>query len=171
MVTELNHDANKRRIVEIIKNDNTIYSGTRKGDSGKLGHVIVGIPDGADESADFANYAFVTNGTPLETITPKGTRGSDGSYITLEHTVRYDIVFIVDKKDAREAEKALDNLQQKINEALEENTQLGQPANITRDMLADTSYPERCEIYKPELYRGKSKQGRKITFVCIISTG
>lgn len=170
MVTETNHHENKQRIVEILKDDNTIYSGTESDD--KLRDIIVGIPDGGDERSDFLNYAYVTNGRPFESINNKrGSRRPDGSYTILEHHVRYDIVFIIDQKNAQDAEKLLDVLHNRINKRLEENPQLKSTGNVPDDPKCDTSHPERIDPYKPELYKGGSKQGRVITLYCEISTG
>ena len=161
MVTDLNHNTIKAAIGTLLRADTSIYD--QSGGSNKLRSILVGYPPGGDPLQDTsANFAFITNNTTLESNRPVGVTVSNVIQ-ALEHTVRYDITFVMQDETPRKTEVIMDTIQQGIMQTLTENHDL--TANV------DDSYPERVEALKPINTQGKTKQARKITLKCIVTTG
>jgi len=119
MAVELDHDAIKTRIVDILKANATLFDAN---DLTKIRFIEVGFPDGDPFLDQMFDYIFITNSTPFETIRNQGatpTSASKSIVTNLEHTFHYDIVTVVNAKSARDAELKLDDFQKLTLELLE----------------------------------------------------
>ena len=162
MATELNHDTIKAAIVTVLKSDVTNIFDV-SGGTDKLRAITVGYPLGGDPFEDKdRNYAFVVNNVTLESNKRVGSTTAD-EHNAIEHTIRYDVHFIMHGEQGRDCEKNLDTMQKAIMEVLEEDQDLG--------ATVDGSFPERVVVLRPETSLGKSKQGRIITIKAIKTTG
>lgn len=162
MAVELDHDAIKTRIVDILKASAILFDAS---DLTKLRFIEVGFPDGTWENDQMFPYCFVTNSIPFESIRNEGTILSD-AVTDLTHTFSYDIIFVVNSKSSREAELNLDDFQKLILQLLEDDTSL----TGTGSRLVDTAFPVSVNSFRPSGTEGKGVQGRIITLRCIMNT-
>lgn len=160
MPTEIDHNAVKQRIVDILKANSSLFT-TNPVDDSKFREIQVGHPNGHEWKGDTLPYVFVS--FLSESVRRKGSDATDAAP-SLEHDVRYNIWFFVDEKNGRAAEKQLDSFQKTILETLEADEQLKNGG----DNIVDTSYPERVDVESETL--AKSIQGRKIMLRCTVTT-
>jgi hypothetical protein len=154
MASELNRNTIKDAIVAVLQANTSLYDPT--GSPGELRVIQTGRPE--DELNDAGMpYAFVRNSRgAFETIVPQNIKVSDASRL-IEHELFFDIVVVVNEKDSRFAENALDDFQELILETIEENQDL--------NGSVDTSDPVRVSDFPmPSITNGK--QGRVITISC-----
>ncbi len=162
MATELDHDLIKVTMVVQLQSSSAVYDVT--GGVNKLRSISVGYSLGGDPLEDKdRNFAFVTNNTTLETNRVVGTETDAGANKAIEHTMRYDIHFVMYGETGRDAEVNLDAIQKAMMEVLEEDPDIGG--------TVDDSYPERVTVLKPELTQGRARAGRIITLRCVKTTG
>ena len=159
MPTELDHDAIKNKIKDILEGNATLYDAT--GALGKVRQINVGHPDHKNGLEDVFPSIYVTNSNPLDRIKIAGsiTRSSE-SLSPLLHTFRYKIVLQEKTKGSRTTEQSLDDFQKLLLESLEEDHQLKNGGSA----VVDSSRPESVETFKNDL-NGKSVQGRIITYL------
>ena len=162
MAVELDHDAIKTRIVDILKANVTLFTA---GDLTKNRFIEVGYPDGDWQKDEMFDYIFVTNSVPFESIRNEGTILSD-AVSDLTHTFNYDIICVVNAKSSRDAEEKLDDFQKLILQTLEVDTSLSGIG--TR--LVDTAFPVSVNSFRPAGTQGTAIQGRIITLRCIMNT-
>ena len=165
MATDINHDTIKSAIVTILTANEGAGSAIYdiSGGSNKLRSILVGYPHGGDPLQDTsANFAFVTNENLTEELKPAGAVVSNAMKAIM-HTIRYQIVFVMQDETPRKTEVIMDTIQQGIMELLEADHDLGGTVH--------DSYPERVETMIPEKTAGRTKQGRKITLRCTVITG
>ena len=157
MPTEIDHNAVKTRIVDILKANTTSLFSATPTDKTKLRSIQVGRPLKHD-SIPYAYVVFLS-----EIIKKQGSLRTD-VITALEHDVRYHIFFYVDGKDGRKAESNLDSFQKIILETLESDKQLKNGGS----KIVDISVPEQIDVV-PES-ESKSVQGRTIILRCTITT-
>jgi len=166
MATEIDHDAIKTRIVDILKASATLFN---VNDLTKIRFIEVGFPDGDPFNDQMFDYIFITNSSPFEAIRNRGstpTSASKSIIKNLEHTFHYDIVNVVNAKDARDAELKLDDFQKLILELLEADIALnGGVADIV-----DISFPVNVAHFRASGTEQKGVKGRIITLRCIKTT-
>jgi len=162
MAVELDHDAIKTRIVDILKANATLFDAN---DLTKLRFIEVGWPAGDWDKDEMFPYCFVTNGTPFEMMKNEGIIQSD-AVSDLSHTFNYSIIFVVNSKDSREAELNLDDFQKLILQLLEADTSL----TGTGSRLVDIALPTTINLFRPTGTQGKGVQGRIINLRCIMNT-
>lgn len=165
MVIEIDLFAIKQRIVAILQADAGLYDATGAG--GKLRQIEAGSPlmnfRVATESV--LPHAWVTNENQMDSMTLRGSIVSN-AVTEMEHTVRFRIIIISDKKDGATVEKQLDDFTKMILEDIESDVTLkngGSP-------ICDLCVPER--IYElDQSLSGHTRQGRVITLKCLKTTG
>jgi len=166
MAVELDHDAIKTRIVDILKANATLFDAN---DLTKIRFIDVGFPDGDPFNDQMFPYIFVTNASPFETIRNKGNTPTSGGNIivkALDHQFDYDIVCIVNAKSAREAELNLDDFQKLILELLEADLSLVGAGSA----LVHISFPTGVRHYRQSGTEQKGVKGRIITLRCFEET-
>jgi len=166
MATEIDHDAIKTKIVDILKASATLFTAT---DLTKIRFIEVGFPDGEPFNDQMFDYIFVTDASPFESIRNKGaTTTVAGKVIVkdLEHTFQYDIVIVVNAKSARDAEEKLDDFQKLTLELLEADASLVGTGSAD----VDISFPVSVQHYRIANREGKGVKGRIITLRCIKTT-
>jgi len=166
MATEIDHDANKERIEDILEASATLFGAN---DLTKIRSIDVGFPDGDPFNDQMFDYIFITNSASFETIRNKSSTPTSASKKiarNLEHTFNYDIVTVVNGKDARDAEKKLDDFQKLTLELLEADLSLN---NGVAD-LVDMSFPVAVNHFRPGQTETKGVKGRIITLRCIKTT-
>ncbi len=161
MVTEVDHDQIKAKIVAVLKlNTTDIFTTT--GEADKFHYIEVGHPSGLADQHFKTPYLFITNSqSNFESIVNIGSIVT-GEHTALQHTFHYDITFVVDAGDSRRAEKKLDDFQKVILETLEEDLQLDGATSSEIDI----SYPIRIQ-HLDQTKVGEKKQGRVITLRCV----
>lgn len=158
MVTAIDHNAIKARIVAELKNDNTLWNGTDIGSSDTFREIEVGTPDARKINELNHPSCFVTSSEIIEDAVQVGVTDGDTDKAT-EHTIRYLVVFTEDQKDGRKAELQLDARGKKIAEVLRANKHLGTPGATTTNRLVQEIWPEQLAILNRDL-AGSSVQGR-----------
>ena len=156
MPTEIDHNAVKTRIVDVLKSNTNLFA-TTPTDKTKLRSIKVGKPLDHD-TIPYAYVSFLS-----ERLIKKGSLRTD-IITALEHDVRYQIWFYVDAKAGRNAEIKLDSFQKLILETLENDKQLKNGGT----KIVDISFPEAVELDTES--DAKSVQGRRITLRCTITT-
>lgn len=155
MVTEIDHQAIKTRIKDIIEADEDLFD--KKGEDGKLVEVFVGRPFSNSLSAHSTPFCFITNDDLMEQDRATGSIESNAATIS-NHIIRYQVVLVDDGTDGQDAEKLLDNLQKKLKERLKSNITLVKPSDSS-DPLVHFSWPEQTtQFFSGE--SGEVLQGR-----------
>jgi len=157
-MAELNHGTIKDQIVTILKSNAALFTTTAE--ANELRKITTGKNEDILNDAMFP-YAIITNGKPLETITDETFILSDGVK-SIEHTIRYRIIVIVNEQDSREAESELDNYTELILETLEADRDL--TGNVDTHDIA--SIGDLDDI----LQNTHGKRGRVINMVAIKTT-
>jgi hypothetical protein len=158
MVTAIDHNAIKTRIVDELKNDSTLWNATSIGLSDTFRSLEVGTPDARKINELNHPACFVTSSEIIEDTVQVGSTVGDEDKAT-EHIIRYLIVFTEDQKDGRKAEVQLDARGKKIAEVLRANKHLGTPGTPTTNRLVQEIWPEQLAILNRDL-AGSSVQGR-----------
>jgi len=108
MAVEIDHDDIKTQIETILEANATLYDVT--GANGKIRIIEVGPPkigQGGEILETTLPHIWITNsGGPFETIRNTGVLTAN-VVKALEHTFHYDIIIIVDSKDAEFSSEAL----------------------------------------------------------------
>ncbi len=162
MVTEIDHDSIKEQIVTLLVANSTLYSAI--GADGKVRIIEVGPPKTRNGKIVDTTlpHIWVTNSNgPFETIRNTGTLTSN-VVKALEHTFHYEIIIIVDPKDAEFAEEDLDDFQKLTLETLE--------ADVDLNATVDVSFPIRVDLFPHSGTTLSGLQGRKITLRCVKTT-
>jgi len=162
MAVELDHDAIKTRIVDVLKASAGLFDANNLA---KIRFIEVGWPSGDWDKDEMFPYIFVTNATPFEILKNEGTIQSD-AISDLSHTFNYSIIFVVNGKDSRDAELKLDDFQKLILQLLEADTSL----TGTGSRLVDMALPSSVSPFRPSGTQGKGVQGRVINLRCIMNT-
>ncbi len=162
MAIEIDHDAIKQKIVAILKANATLFTAA---DLTKIRAITVGFPEGDPFTDQMFDYIFVTNSSPFETISQDVTIISN-AIESLVHTFNYDIVIIVNGKNARDAELKLDDFRKLVLQLLEADV------NLTGTGTADVDYsiPISIQPFRPTGTQQKEKKGLVITLRCIKTT-
>ena len=166
MATEIDHDVNKERIEDMLEASAALFDAN---DLAKIRSIDVGFPDGDPFNDQMFDYIFITNSASFETIRNRTTTPISASkkiVRNLEHTFNYDIVTVVNGKDARDAEKKLDDFQKLTLELLEADLALN---NGVAD-LVDMSFPVAVNHFRPGQTETKGVKGRIITLRCLKAT-
>lgn len=158
MVTAIDHNAIKARIVAELKNNATLWNATAIGSSDTFRSLEVGTPDARKINELTHPACFVTSSEIIEDAIQVGSTVGDADTAT-EHIIRYLIVFTEDQKDGRKAEEQLDARGKVIAEVLRANKHLGTPGTPTADRLVQEIWPEQLAILNRDL-AGSSVQGR-----------
>lgn len=160
MVTEIDHQAIKHRIIAILKKSIPLTEFFKD--------FQVGAPPGNIPEDCPMPYIFITNDDLIEedelTSTVKDNVGH-----TSTHTIRYLIAYMDNTKDGPTTEKSLDDIGKTIKETIKGNYHLEDPDNPGTDPKAASSWPEETRILNPAM-TGKEVQGRVITLKIIIYT-
>jgi len=159
MVTEVDHQAIKVRIKEILQANAGLYDST--GREGKLVDVFVGRPYMNNLQAHPTPYAFIANDDNLEEQEASGVVEGNVTTAT-RHTCHYIIVIVDIAQDGREVEKKLDNLQKLLLQVLKAKFELRKPVGGT-DPKCNYSFPDRIRVFNSS-EDGKPIQGRLIHF-------
>lgn len=159
-MAEFTHDDIKNRIRDILRADTVnLFDATGEGTKTRLVEIETGWPNDArvvPKGRKFP-FAFITNGTPFESMKITGSVVAD-AIKSLEHITNYMIVIGVRHENSKAAELQLDTFQRLILNDLETDVQLkngGTP-------LVDQCTPIRVEPFRPEL-QGTNMQMRAIT--------
>lgn len=163
MVTEIDHDAVARRIVDILQNNSTLYD--EAGVDAKLANIEAGHPHGHAWKDKIFPYAFVSFRNERTTLF--GSRTGNEIH-GAKHVATYDIIFGVDEKDARTAETSLNDFQKLILQTLEENIQLKDPT-LSNDPKCVYSIASVDGTVTETI--GFDIQSRVISLVCHFRTG
>ncbi len=163
MAVEIDHDDIKTQIETILKANSTLFDVT--GANNKIRIIEVGPPkiSNTGEIMDTTlPHIWITNSAgPFETIRNTGTL--TGNVVkALEHTFHYDIIIIVDSKDAEFSEEDLDDFQKETLQTLE--------ADVDLNAKVDISFPIRVDLLPHSGTKIGGKQGRKITLRCVKTT-
>ncbi len=162
MVTEIDHDSIKEQIVTLLKANSTLFSATGADD--KVRKIEVGPPkirNGKIVDTTLPHIWVTNSNGPFETIRNTGTLTAN-VVKALEHTFHYDIIIIVDPKDAEFAEEDLDDFQKLTLETLE--------ADVDLNTTVDVSFPTRVDLFPHSGTTLAGLQGRKITLRCVKTT-
>ncbi len=162
MATEIDHDQIKTKIVAILKANTTLFTDS---DLTKIRSIDVGFPTGDPLQDQMFDYIFITNSVPFESIANQTSRVSN-AIVSLVHTFSYDIVIIVNGKDARDAELKLDDFRKLTLETLEADVTL----TGTGSVEVDDSFPVSVQPFRPGELQ-EPKKGIVITLRCIKTTG
>lgn len=162
MATELDHTAIKTRIVDILQANTTLYTTTAEAD--KLRSIQIGHPQSHRWKEDVYPYAFVSYKNERNQLI--STR-QDQEINGIHHIVTYEIYFVVNEADSRDAEEALDGFQKLILETLEAKNTLSDPADDT-DPKCIFSIPSVDGPINETI--AKEVQGRIISLVCHMRT-
>lgn len=165
MVTEVDHNAVKNRIKDILKADATLYDST--GRQGKLVDIFVGRPYNNSLTAHPNPFCFIANDDNLEESEPSGQAVSNTIKATT-HVCHYIIVIVDIAQDGREVEKKLDDLQKLLLQTLKAKFELRKPTDST-DPMCNYSFPDRIRVFNSN-DDGKPLQGRLIHFRVEITT-
>jgi len=159
MVTELDHNAIKTQMTDILKGNATLYDVT--GASGKIRQVNVGHPDNERGLERVYPSIYITNANPLERVKQSGTLTTGSEDLPpLEHNFRYKIIVQAEAKGSRDVEEDLDDWQKIILETLEADHQLKDGGSA----IVNSSRPEMVETFRVDL-NGKPVQGKIITYL------
>jgi len=162
MATEIDHDDIKTQIETILEANSTLYDVT--GANNKIRVIEVGPPkvgQGGEILETTLPHIWITNSSPFETIRNTGILTAN-VVKSLEHTFHYDIIIIVDSKDAEFSEEDLDDFQKLTMETMEADVDIGDKV--------DNSFPVRVDLLPHSGIKIGGKQGRKITLRCIKTT-
>jgi len=166
LATEIDHDAIKTKIVDILKASATLFD---KDVLTKIRFIEVGFPDGDPFNDQMFDYIFVTDSSPFETVRNKGSTTTVAGKVivkNLEHIFNYDIVIIVNGKSARDAELKLDDFQKLTLELLEADASLVGTGSAD----VDISFPVSVQHFRSANTEGKGVKGRIITLRCLKET-
>lgn len=159
MVT--NHDFNKNRIVDILKDDSNVFDNGAT--VGKLREIYVGqrVPKKTSGSSNIP-FLYVVSGNPILTKKPRGiVQNNKQTYF--DTIARYALNIIANKKDrAVNAEQELDNIELVVSTALENNFELRDPVSDDNPICI-SSFIERVDSILFNETKGTLKQGRTIT--------
>ena len=168
MVTEIDLDAIKTRIVAVLKGTTTnpnaaLFDLVVTKDKVTFRTITVGAPDVNDFKEMNPPAIFVTNDDTIEEdelIADPTTNTVLGS----KHTFRFLLVYIDKAKDGKATEKRLDDFGKAIKEVLKANYQL-KTVDAGTDPLVDRIYPESINILNRDL-TGGNFQGRVMRLKC-----
>jgi len=166
MATDLDLYAIKERIEAVLENNSTLYDDT--GANSKVRQIDAGAPDlNAISRETVLPHIFITNDDIIEDITQEAPTISNAAK-TLEHTVNFLIILVVDGKDGPKAEETADDFAKLIKEEITGNTDLRDPSNGSDPKVA------RCLITQHAILNrnlfGSSKQGRVFRLRCVAYT-
>lgn len=167
MVTELDHNAIKQRIIAILQTNSDIWTSSLDS-AEKFRTMEVGAPD-LDKIAELAQPAlFITNDSMIERQKRIGEIASNASTIT-ETEFEYRIIFTAQHgRGSVEVEELLDDFQKEILETLKANYDLRNPSGGTDPKVA-RSWPVEIRMLNSNLL-GRQLQGRTIRLRCIAHT-
>lgn len=161
MVTELDHNAIKERIAEILRSDTDLYDPTNNPSGTKVRSISLGIPDKKEFSRLPTPYIRITNDTSLESDKPFGSIVSNAQSASY-HIVKYIIICVAQAKDAAKVEEILDDLHKLVKEKLKENVDLRDPDDGS-DAKCKISFPIKTDQLGAGQYKGNSIDGFVIT--------
>ncbi len=167
MVTEVDHQAVKTRIVDIFLADTAIWD--QNNPTGRARSIDLGIPDHKQWLDIPTPYIRITNAPDLETDKPFGSLSTAGAVSASYHFVKYLIMVVDQGKDAKTVEANLDALHKAIKERLKTNSQLTDPDTGT-DAKCKLSFPFKTEQLQAGSFKGNSVDGFVITLQCEITT-
>jgi len=160
MATELDHDAIKESIRTILRANATLFD---VDNLAKIRAIEVGYPEGNAFDPQEMDHIFITNGNPFETIRNRGVVQSN-AIKDLEHSFNYDIVIMVNGKDARETEEKLDDFQKLVLQLIEADVTL----TGTGSALVHNAFPVSAQAFQGRT--GVPVMGRVLTIRCTMHT-
>ena len=164
MVVELDHNAIKTRIADIIKDNAAIFDATPSDDS-KFRQVLVGVPD--FQHIDALPAMYITNDDIIEEGIRIG-QISGNTAVTSEITFNYLLIYLDQEKDAVTTEKKLDDFQKEIMQSLKANYDLRSPSTGLDPKCARSWPMEVIELNNALV--GKARRGRQIKLRCVAHT-
>ncbi len=122
MVTELDHDAIKARIVAILKDNSAIFT-TTPSDLTRFRVIEKGAPDFSILTSQPFPHCWVTNDDIIEDdIRLSQITGNQARFSII--TFNYLIIFAVQGKDGGTSEKLLDDFAKEVKQTIKANYQL-----------------------------------------------
>lgn len=173
MVTEINHQLVKERILEIILANPQLYN-EQVPSKALLNNGYVGLPDGYNWSNWPFPYVCITNDPNFETDKPfGGVVGNmpNASYSTSFHVVNYMIIIMVSGPNAAKVEATLDNLHQLVKQTLKSNFQFANPETELNDLNIEQSILTTSKYVDGGSHKGKTINGIIINCQVKIITG
>lgn len=163
-MTEIDHNAVKQQIVDILQANTSLFN---INDETKITYLAVGEPPGNPTPTPPTYPAlWITNSRTLETVIRKGINDSN-NHAYLTHQVSYLFKLMVVEADSIIAEQQLDNFQKTIMETLEADILLLGTSALS--LGPDDTWPERVETFRAEL-DGQGIRGKTITWNLLFST-
>jgi len=162
MATEIDHDQIKEKIVTILKANTTLFPAVKTLEAMRA--ITVGFPPGDPFDDQMFPYIFVVNASPFESIKNDGRAVVSNAITALIHTFHYNIVFVVNGKDARDTEEQLDDFQKTILQTLEADNDL---SGVTTAEV-DSQFPVIVDRFRGR--EDEEVQGRVITLMLIKTT-
>ena len=160
MATDIDHDNIKEQIVLILQADSNLYDAT--GADSKVRQINVEQPDDKDGLDTVFPSIYVKNANPFETTKKIGSKlRGDAAMPAIVHEFRYDIVMVVEDKDARTAINRLDDFKKLALQALEADARLKNGGAA----LVDDSIYQGSRLFSERL-NGQPVQGQIITLLC-----
>lgn len=164
MVTYLDHQTIKAKIVTVIQGNSNIYV-TPPTSSSKFRIVQVGAPDfNKIAELPMPSCYVIPDERIIDEIKRAGPHVSDvtgGAIVTW----RYLIIFVAEGKDSITVEEKLDDFQKELMETFLGNVQFGDVGAVTTNTVLDDSWPEKVMVLNPNML-GKEQQGRIIQLWC-----
>jgi len=164
MVVELDHNAIKTRIADIIKDNAAIFTATPTDDT-KLRAVTVGVPD--FNHIDALPAMYITNDDMIEED-KRISRIAGNVVVISEIKFNYLLIFLDQEKDAVTTEKKLDDFQKEIMQSLKANYDLRSPSTGLDPKCARSFPIEVIELNRALV--GKARRGRQIKLECVAHT-
>lgn len=167
MVTELDHNLIKKRIIAILKANSNIWTSDLD-EAEKFRTMEVGAPD-LDKISELAQPSlFITNDGLIERQKRIGEVSSNSSTIS-ETEFEYRIIFTSQHgRGSIPVEELLDDFQKEILQSLKANYDLRDPSAGTDPKVA-RSWPTEIRMLNPTLL-GRQLQGRTIRLHCVAHT-
>lgn len=164
MVTFINHQTIKAKIVTVLQGNSNIFVSPPTTDA-KFRIIQVGSPDFYKiEELPMPSCYVINDERIIEEVKRVAPHVSDVSF-GAEVTFRYLIVFVAKGKDSVTVEEKLDNFEKEIMQTFLANTQFGDVSAVTTNTVLDDSWPEKVMVLNPNML-GKEQQGRIIQLWC-----
>lgn len=165
MVTYVDHQTIKAKIVTVLQGDTTIFETPPTTPLTKFRIIQVGAPDFNNIAELPMPSCYVVADERIIEEIKRISPHNLGVSLGAEVTWRYLIVFVVQEKDSVRAEERLDYFEKNMMETILENPKFGDVGAVTTNTVLDDSWPEKVMVLNPNLL-GKEQQGRIIQLWC-----
>ncbi|HVI39565.1 MAG TPA: hypothetical protein VM577_02805 [Anaerovoracaceae bacterium] len=175
MVTEVDHNAIKKRIQTILKANSSLYDNkipTKTGN--RVNEVYVGLPDGYVWESLPMPYISITNDLNYETDKPFGSvvgAPPTAAYSTSYHIVNYLVIIMVAGSSAAVVEQQLDAFHKTVKETLKANFQFINTTNNQNDLGIEQTILTQSKFVDGGSRKGKTVNGVIITCQVKLVTG